>query len=787
MAIDVCCPSCGLKTSVPDSAQGSRGLCPRCKGPVQVPSLELKRCTNCRQDLAGKKRVKDAKGRYYCATCYAALSVPRKSDIVGTEPTWKTGAGSPVDAQAELSEIIGLLPEDTPPPRANIPAASKISRPEADHRGKAETDQDGEGSAKPQSEEFCSRCGASNAVSPLVNHGGSVVCLRCVNFLNGRAGKGVVTSGKGARLATGAFSRNNLSRGREGQSGDANALPEWWTTVLTIVGCWAALVGLHILQWVIGALESPPQSHPWQTSLNFIAGYVGLSGAGNLLAALLLVFFLKLLRPLSPNANCGSFDAMLIKATGMWIAVVVAALLISLIVLHLPHPTGLVGGGIVLLAVLGVPAVICFGGVKILFETNFLTTLLSLMLEITALAAVGVVLVAGLGFSLLAILHGVPKGGHGRSRRALAMGSAFQPQPLPPAVKPPRFVPPPRWMAPVPKRPLWNVQIKPSMVHGAFRRHLAVTLGANFSGVAFPSPAGRYCAYLRHGQGHEFWQRISLTTTGTAARSGDCDGAGDGVCSPHGRYVADMATQWVAGRPHACLQVWSFRTGRLVLVQPALPLGTEPIVGFTDHHGLLVVTRDHDGFSTVSRIRLGGGATSVSWRLAWNAPRAISSDGRYLATVVNGCLKVWRTRTGRLRGRVFLKRHGNWQSAFPLATAVGFSAGGNYFGARFSDGRLGLWDMHTGHLVATTAGVTGVAGLSVPFGCIPGGGGWFIGRRLVSARSGRVYGTFGDAAAANRSNLSGPEGCFMPDSRQMIFVTQSGIGPVHAVMLMLGP
>jgi len=60
MAIDVVCPGCLARFKVSDNHAGKKGLCPKCKHEIQVPSLKDQVVVHAPDDISGPK---DAKGR----------------------------------------------------------------------------------------------------------------------------------------------------------------------------------------------------------------------------------------------------------------------------------------------------------------------------------------------------------------------------------------------------------------------------------------------------------------------------------------------------------------------------------------------------------------------------------------------------------------------------------------------------------------------------------------------------------------------------------------------------
>lgn len=74
MAIKVPCPRCQHITHLPDSAGGAIGRCKQCGAIIRVPIAQSQRkfCSVCHADISQAKRVKDAEGNYYCASCWQA-------------------------------------------------------------------------------------------------------------------------------------------------------------------------------------------------------------------------------------------------------------------------------------------------------------------------------------------------------------------------------------------------------------------------------------------------------------------------------------------------------------------------------------------------------------------------------------------------------------------------------------------------------------------------------------------------------------------------------------------
>ncbi len=175
--MDITCPGCGTKVSLP-AAAGRPIVCPRCHKPLAVPgpvsatAATLKICTACGKDLHGRKRVKDPQGRYYCESCYAARQNPYAA-------TQGTSGGSPQARQDVFTG--GLLPMDASPgdqvPGAAAGAGAKKVKPASQA-----VPQPGEtASASAAGPQTCSVCGQSNAAIPLLSRDGQLVCLECLH------------------------------------------------------------------------------------------------------------------------------------------------------------------------------------------------------------------------------------------------------------------------------------------------------------------------------------------------------------------------------------------------------------------------------------------------------------------------------------------------------------------------------------------------------------------------------------------------------------------------------
>jgi hypothetical protein len=68
-----------------------------------------KLCTVCGEDVAGKKRMKDPQGHYYCETCYSAKLAKNKAK------SFKTAIGAAVPLDDDAGGV-ALATEPTPPP-----------------------------------------------------------------------------------------------------------------------------------------------------------------------------------------------------------------------------------------------------------------------------------------------------------------------------------------------------------------------------------------------------------------------------------------------------------------------------------------------------------------------------------------------------------------------------------------------------------------------------------------------------------------------------------------------
>lgn len=117
MAIIARCGTCGQEYKVPDSYAGRTGRCVNCgktftapgqAAPMSVaaPGGVQKLCVVCGQDVAGKPRTKDPKGRYYCQPCYDAL--------MGRDTSLQTVPPVAVLPEQEMSEVAVAEPPPLP-------------------------------------------------------------------------------------------------------------------------------------------------------------------------------------------------------------------------------------------------------------------------------------------------------------------------------------------------------------------------------------------------------------------------------------------------------------------------------------------------------------------------------------------------------------------------------------------------------------------------------------------------------------------------------------------------
>ncbi len=176
--MDITCPGCGTKVSLPEAAAGRPIACPRCHKPLEVPgpfsatAPTPKICTACRKDLRGQKRVKDPQGLYYCESCYAARQNPYAA-------TQGTSGGSPQVRQDVFAG--GLLPMDAPS-GDQAPGAVAAAGTQKPQRQSQAVPQAGEtASASAADPQTCSVCGQSNAAIPLLSRDGQLVCLECLH------------------------------------------------------------------------------------------------------------------------------------------------------------------------------------------------------------------------------------------------------------------------------------------------------------------------------------------------------------------------------------------------------------------------------------------------------------------------------------------------------------------------------------------------------------------------------------------------------------------------------
>ena len=432
MALEVTCPGCGARTLVPDSARGTWGRCPRCRQPVQVPAAGAapnanggaaaagaKVCTACRKDLRGQKRVKDPQGRYYCESCYAARTTGKNSHGTGgslASPTAALGT-SPLAPQGELSQLVDLLPVDLPP-LAPIEAGSLADV------GVMAVDPAVPPPATRPGEQCCSRCGQSDASTPLVIRDGKYICVQCENFLfRGQRRQAAAQ----ARQAERARRQESAGFSRTSRPDDGSTASDWLATIFTMLGCLVALVVMQLIVLGINSVFNP-KLHIWAHP-DGVGRYVGILTIGQFAAELLLIACLVLLRPLSPNADYGDFKTMVIKATvlnitmnvAIIILVIVAALLIGGAVFINGRGGSLVSHGalgvILLLLIVVAPLLTYFWLVRKLFGAGFLTTFLALLLEVAG--SFILVLVLGLPLALI-----TSEFSHGKSSQPKGIGSS---------------------------------------------------------------------------------------------------------------------------------------------------------------------------------------------------------------------------------------------------------------------------------------------------------------------------------------------------------------------------
>ncbi len=422
MVLEVTCPGCGARTLVPESARGTWGCCPRCLQPVQVPvagaapAAGAKVCVVCQKDLHGQSRIKDPKGRYYCELCYAAHAGGKNSQGAGGgSPASPTAVPetSPFAPQGDLAKLAELLPADlqplapietSSPADAGVTAVAHAAPQPAARSG----------------EQFCSRCGRSDASTPLVIRDGKYICAECEGFLFRGERRQAMAE---ARRAERASQRNLAGFSRTARRDDREPASGWLATILTMVGCLAALAALQLIMLGIASAINP-KIHIWAHP-DVVGGYVSVLTVGRFAAALLLIAFLVLFKSLSPDADYGNFKTMVIKATALIIVMFVVIFLLGIALVALVGvaiTTGQSGtqvahgdvGVIIMLLIVAVPLMAYFWLVRKLFGASFLTTFLALMLQIVAGLVLIVVLVVLVGIPL-AVIGGALS--HGRQSR----------------------------------------------------------------------------------------------------------------------------------------------------------------------------------------------------------------------------------------------------------------------------------------------------------------------------------------------------------------------------------
>lgn len=99
MALSVTCTNCRAVTAVPDDAAGTNVRCATCGAALAVRAAAAapprKVCCVCGTDVSGRKRTKDARGRYFCEACWAEQV--------------RAGRAAPVEPLDTVCTVCGVL------------------------------------------------------------------------------------------------------------------------------------------------------------------------------------------------------------------------------------------------------------------------------------------------------------------------------------------------------------------------------------------------------------------------------------------------------------------------------------------------------------------------------------------------------------------------------------------------------------------------------------------------------------------------------------------------------
>ena len=118
MALAANCPGCGRPLKVPENAGGRSARCGACGTTFVLPGKKL--CSRCGKDLTTLRRMKDARGDYYCDDCGKPL-VARTAQARGAPvapAALQAAPGSPTAGE-------GRIPTAAPEPAQAVPPATK--------------------------------------------------------------------------------------------------------------------------------------------------------------------------------------------------------------------------------------------------------------------------------------------------------------------------------------------------------------------------------------------------------------------------------------------------------------------------------------------------------------------------------------------------------------------------------------------------------------------------------------------------------------------------------------